>query len=225
MAQEVIEWNGKKYIRSPKPGCKKERLYFYRRKQENLKRVRIWMHREVWEFYNGKISEKMHIHHIDGNPANNAIENLQMLTHKDHMNKHQWDKDRLEKQKKHLDKIRPAAAAWHSTEEGIANNTRIAREFRDSPKGQGFHKKIAKLSYINFVPITKNCLFCGKEFKTTRHDHANLFCSKICVSRNRRSSGVDNVIRVCKFCNKEFEVSKYQARQTCSRQCTTNYKK
>jgi hypothetical protein len=225
MPQEVIEWNGKKYTRIPKPGCKNSRLYFYRREQTNLKRVCISMHREVWEFYNGKIPDKMHIHHIDGNPANNAIENLEILTAKEHIKKHPWSMEKLEKQNKHLADIRPAATAWHSTKEGIATNTRISREFRDSPKGQGFHKRIAKLSYINFVPITKNCLFCGKEFKTTRHDHANQFCSRICVSANRRESGVDNVNRICKFCSKEFEVNKYQTRQTCSRQCTTSYKK
>jgi hypothetical protein len=181
------------------------------------------MHREIWEFYNGGIPSGMHIHHIDGDPANNKIENLEMLTHKDHMRKHKWDDDRLTKQIKHLENVRPLASSWHSTKEGIASNTRISREFRDSPKGQGFHKKIAKLSYINFVPITKKCAFCGKEFKTTRHDHCNQFCSKVCVSRNRRASGVDNIVKSCKFCSKEFEVNKYQLKQCCSRYCTIKY--
>lgn len=223
MKQEIVEWNGKKYTRILSK--KNQSLYFARREQKNLKRKRIYLHREVWISHNGEIPQNMHIHHIDGDPSNNSIENLEMLTANDHIKKHPMVGDRLSNQLKHLEKIRPAAIAWHSTKEGIANNTRISREFRDSIKGKGFHKRISKLSYKNFVPITKNCLFCGKEFKTTRHDHINKFCSKTCISKNRRMSGIDNIIIKCKFCMIEFEVNKYQKKIYCSRKCKSDDKK
>lgn len=124
-------WNNKTYIRFIADNDIKKR-YFYRRKQIDLKRKVIWMHREVWEFYNGPIPEKMSIHHIDGDITNNKIDNLELLSHKEHMQKHVWTEDRYLKQIEHLNKIRPLAVAWHSTPEGIAMNTKISREYHKS---------------------------------------------------------------------------------------------
>ena len=39
-----------------------------------------YLHRAVWEFYNGKIPIGYVIHHKDGNPENNDIENLQLMS-------------------------------------------------------------------------------------------------------------------------------------------------
>ena len=41
-------------------------------------------HRIIWEMFNGKIPEGMEIDHIDFNPDNNKISNLQALTRKRH---------------------------------------------------------------------------------------------------------------------------------------------
>lgn len=41
-------------------------------------------HRLIWEAHNGKIPDGMHIHHIDENKQNNAIENLQLVDSKLH---------------------------------------------------------------------------------------------------------------------------------------------
>lgn len=218
MAQEIIIWNNKKYIRNVSEK-RPQSLYFYRREQKDLKRKAYFLHREVWEFHNGKIKKGFHIHHIDGDVSNNSIKNLEMINPKDHIAKHPYSKEKLEKQKKHLEKIRPKAIAWHSTKEGIETNTRISREFRDSPKGKGFHKKIAKLSYKNFVPIIKKCAFCGDDFHTARHDHIDKFCSRTCTTKNRKKSGIDNEIRICEICGKKFEINKYQKRKRCSRNC------
>ena len=37
-------------------------------------------HRHVWEKANGKIPDGLTIHHINGNPRDNRIENLRLLT-------------------------------------------------------------------------------------------------------------------------------------------------
>ena len=34
------------------------------------------LHRAVWEYFHGPIPKGYHIHHMDGNRANNNIENL-----------------------------------------------------------------------------------------------------------------------------------------------------
>lgn len=45
------------------------------------------MHRDVWEFYNGKILPNFDIHHIDGNRQNNDIKNLELYTKSEHSSK------------------------------------------------------------------------------------------------------------------------------------------
>lgn len=52
-------------------------------------------HRKIWEEINGAIPEGMHIHHKDCNHANNAIENLELVTPKEHRQRHVelWNKE------------------------------------------------------------------------------------------------------------------------------------
>jgi hypothetical protein len=45
-------------------------------------RVHYFMHRLMWMAFYGSIPEKMEVDHIDGERANNNIENLRLLTHK-----------------------------------------------------------------------------------------------------------------------------------------------
>ena len=52
---------------------------------------KILIHRGVWEAFNGKIPDNMDVDHIDNNPANNALSNLQLLTHKDNIKKRDMD--------------------------------------------------------------------------------------------------------------------------------------
>jgi len=38
------------------------------------------VHRVIWEMFNGAIPDGMQVDHIDGNPENNKIENLRLVT-------------------------------------------------------------------------------------------------------------------------------------------------
>jgi hypothetical protein len=42
------------------------------------------IHREMWEFYNGKIPDNHDIHHKDFNKHNNVIENLELIAKDEH---------------------------------------------------------------------------------------------------------------------------------------------
>ncbi len=44
------------------------------------------IHVAIWEFYRGEIPKDCVIRHIDFNPANNALSNLQMMTRSEHHN-------------------------------------------------------------------------------------------------------------------------------------------
>ena len=46
------------------------------------------LHRYVWQKANGIIPTRMIIHHMDGDPLNNDISNLECLSYKDHTRTH-----------------------------------------------------------------------------------------------------------------------------------------
>lgn len=45
-----------------------------------------FVHRLVWETFNGEIPDGYEIDHIDGNKQNNALSNLRCVTHTENMN-------------------------------------------------------------------------------------------------------------------------------------------
>jgi hypothetical protein len=48
---------------------------------------KVWqLHRLIWTAVNGEIPDDMEINHMDENPMNNSIANLNMLSHRDNVN-------------------------------------------------------------------------------------------------------------------------------------------
>ena len=48
----------------------------------------IFLHRYIWEKFNGQIPKGYHVHHRDLNPENNILENLELLTSSQHQSLH-----------------------------------------------------------------------------------------------------------------------------------------
>lgn len=69
-----------------------------------------WVHRMVWEDANGEIPEGYVIHHKDGNPDNNDLSNLELLTSYDHQSEHYPDR---------------LAAGFHNKKMGQAANHKV----------------------------------------------------------------------------------------------------
>lgn len=165
--------------------------------------LHIRMHRYVWEFYHGPIPDGYEIHHIDHNKGNNDITNLELLKSSVHRAMHAYEMVHAdeERTKSHLDKIRPAASAWHSSQEGL---------------------KWHKAHYLKFAEslhVLKEytCRQCGKKFTSSQVN--SRFCSNACKSAWRRANGVDDVERICVICGKPYLANKYEKKRTCSRQC------
>lgn len=68
--------------------CNKTELYF----QASTTEGREVIHRYVWTKYNGPIPQGFVIHHIDGNKLNNKLDNLQMMTAKEHLALHKKER-------------------------------------------------------------------------------------------------------------------------------------
>lgn len=58
--------------------------YLFVRLGKNCKK--IYVHRVVWEAFNGPIPEEMQINHIDENKLNNSLSNLSLVTPRENMN-------------------------------------------------------------------------------------------------------------------------------------------
>lgn len=66
----------------------------------NLNKKHFLVHRAVWEAFNGPIPEGLDIDHIDGNPHNNSLSNLQAITHRENILKRNIDYSYRSKNKK-----------------------------------------------------------------------------------------------------------------------------
>lgn len=198
---EAVIFNGIEYRRYPNSERESDRRY-YRAGSSDIQRGYGYLHRDKWQHYNGDIPDGYHIHHKDGNPANNALDNLECLSVKDHMAQHPIPEERREANQKHMAAIQPLATEWHRSSTG--------REWHREHGRQVWRKRTAQ---------KRVCEYCGKEYETkARHGHER-FCSNNCKSYARNASGVDDEQRICEWCGKPFTVNRYAKKQCCSRSC------
>lgn len=163
------------------------------------------LHRYVYEHVNGKIPAGYQIHHIDHDKGNNEPENLELLTSKQHSQRHSMEMTDELRQRLHdnmLNKAIPAAASWHGSE-----------------AGHEWHKRhYDEMNGALHATIKRICKQCGKSFEGIKNGR-NAFCSNACNSAWRRASGVDNEDRKCPVCGTVFSVNKYAKTVCCSRSC------
>lgn len=177
--------------------------------RHSIKGTTILMHRYVWEFYNCKIPKGYHIHHIDGNKANNDISNLQLLKGTEHWSLHGkilTDEEREWRRENVITKAVPKAVDWHKSEDGKL-----------------WHKEQVKYRKDNRSERICTCEQCGKEF-TTFSNKDSKFCSNSCKSKYRRANHLDDEIRICAVCGKEFSTNKFKKVICCSRKCSNSIK-
>lgn len=194
MSDKFQMFNGYKFTRDDKTG------YYLN------STIRMRMHRYVWEYYHGKIPKGYHIHHIDGDKANNDISNLRLLTASEHEKLHMGNisEERLESMRRNMEEnVLPKAIEWHKSEEGREWHRRQYQSIKDK-----MHES-----------LEFKCGQCGKTF-IGKNNGQNRFCSNACKSAWRRASGIDDVKRTCEWCGKEFTTNKYSKIKTCGRSCS-----
>ena len=181
MEKENVVFNGRQYVWNGK---------YYRRS-------RTFLHRDVWAFHNGPIPEGYHIHHIDHDTTNNAIENLQMVWGSTHLHTHQMGMKRPD-------------PVW--TREPL-------KVWRESPEGKARMSELGKMNSAYLGQEKEfQCECCGEYFFAPNMGQ-NRFCSNKCKSKWRRDAGPDDVAKNCTECGAEFKTNKYSKTETCSRSC------
>ena len=65
--------------------------------QKNGERARVLVYHAVYAWFHGEVPYGKELHHRDGNPLNNSIDNLVALTHEEHVQEHRRMKE-LERQ-------------------------------------------------------------------------------------------------------------------------------
>ncbi len=137
-------------------------------------RAHVW----VWMNYHGKPPKGMHVHHKDENKSNNSIDNLTILSPRDHLIHHlKVNPDKLRKLKENCANIRDLTKAWHASEEGKA-----------------WHRLHAlKENFGNWEAWEYTCDFCNKKFMSKKRNRVR-FCHNNCKSASRRKMIRDGLL-------------------------------
>jgi hypothetical protein len=204
MEKETIEHKGITFYRYPNATRPADRRYFRSRKAEAEYGER-YLHRLIYKDFYGSIPEGMHVHHIDGDFANNDPKNLDCITPAEHLKLHPNDPEKVSRHMKYMQEL---AKDWHASDEGLE-----------------WHKKHWNRSLAKaFVTRNYVCERCGAEYESSA-TQGTRFCSNKCKAAWRRDSGVDDETRSCKHCGGEFTVNKYYKTKYCSRQCSADARK
>jgi hypothetical protein len=161
------------------------RRYYLSQSTSNKGRRRAkGLHVAIWEAYNGEPMPKgHHCHHRDGNPFNNAPENLEAVTQAEHSAHHPFVM--TEKQREHLDRVRDMTKEWHASPEGIA-----------------WHRENGKRQWEGKEPRELPCARCGKIMKTRAAER--LYCDSWCNFLALRETGKYDREIVCAWCDAKF---------------------
>ena len=143
---EHIFFNGRKYYRNV-------RGYWVRTTNGKA------LHVDVWEFHNGKVPEGYEIHHADLNKDNNTIENLQCLTHSEHIRIHRLQET--------------------ATFSGVC--ACCGKGFKAKRLAKFCSKECRRQTQFTHYYEERICGVCGKVFKV-RRDSKTQFCSPICAA-------------------------------------------
>jgi len=207
----------KKYLAFPKHQtfngllfCRDDKTGYYKHSCSSSSKSPIYLHRTVWESVYGSIPKGFDIHHKDFDKSNNSIDNLEMLSTKDHLELH--GRMLSETQKRYLcsrksDECLAKAAEWHRSEEG-----------------RGWHRNHAANCKSNgsFQPkkVIIKCDCCGKVVEKIE---GSRFCCFACKAKWRRLQKLDYRDYTCSVCGKTYSNDRFREAHRdihfCSRAC------
>jgi hypothetical protein len=179
------------------------------------------LHRVLWENTNGAIPEGNHIHHIDGNPANNSLANLTSLSASEHMRLHQ------------LQRFAENPELKEQTTRNMRSNQHKVQEWRESDIGRAKLREICATNAKNRVKKKPTlCLECGTSFLA--YSEQAKYCGGACrkqafkkltATRSERPEcriitelSEKNCVCQCKQCSQPFQAFSSRTK-LCSEEC------
>ena len=145
------------------------------------------LHRVVWQYYNGEIPDGYHIHHIDGKPRNNTVNNLQCLSREAHARLHSIQDGKTSPRPKLVTKV-----CIHCGKEFTVG---------ERPDNNGYCSSTCRIAHRYRLEENQTvhiCKRCGKEFVAYKYSTAQ-FCSDAC----RYADVLQTVKKICPVCGKE----------------------
>lgn len=184
------------------------------------------LHRKIYRDHHGSIPKGYHVHHVDGDRANNDIANLEALPAGQHIRHHR------------LGKPHPNPKLWRAImakgREAMRNRPWV--EYKCAQCGAGFVSQhcrprkfcgvacLEKYRANAFAGERRKCDECGKGYKATRN--AQRYCGKRCnaraAERRYKAGSPKPRICVCAHCRERFRSSRTNAR-FCGRSCAVNF--
>jgi hypothetical protein len=198
--KETIVFNGITFVRYPNAKTLTARRYFAPYVGAKRAKGVSLLHREIWKSVHGEIPKGWHIHHKDGNPLNNDIENLECVSPKTHSGIHAPEYS--ESRRQWLNSIRDKTADWHSSDDG-----------------RKWHSQHAKDIYSEREARKFDCAQCGREFESKDYRRGLRFCSRACVNKHNDSTSRYAKETTCVICGKTFVSSARPVSPCCSRSC------
>jgi len=149
-------------------------FYFSMLKSRNH---RVALHRSVWERAHGPIPDGHHVHHINGDRADNRLDNLQVLACDEHLRMHMTPERREAARQNMIENVMPKAAAWHSTDAGRA-----------------WHSQNGRNVWVDRPYRTVTCEMCGASFQTRASEKQPRYtCSNNCKQRRYRAHNLERM--------------------------------
>lgn len=154
--KDFVEFNGRKFYKMSNG--------YYMSSRTPIERLHI----AIWKAAHGEIPEDYEIHHVDFNPSNNALENLQCLTRTEHRRFHM----ECRKANKQTFTCKYCGKEF----EGIAN---IKNYFCSD------NCRTMWRYYSGVDNEIRSCVVCGKNFMVNRYS-TTCTCSENCRAKSRR---------------------------------------
>ncbi|MBR1727944.1 MAG: HNH endonuclease [Selenomonadaceae bacterium] len=189
--------------------------HLYRRDSSGHYSRTEYLHKTIYEEGQKCIIPKGYeIHHIDFDPSNNELRNLEMLTKSEHQKKHH-QQERVERICPACGKTFMARVRKRSIQSFCSQN--CSRRFNRSKLVEGYQEKRQEAG-----EISKNCVVCGKPIKSHKWNPHKKYCSHACAQKAfRQRNGRKYYYRIakCEFCGKEFKTRSDNKTKCCSKSC------
>lgn len=213
---EVVIFNEQRYTRRLDSRWPSQSQYF--KCNPPGKNTSRMLHRDIWEASYGPIPNGKVIHHIDGDPGNNALANLELCTVAEHTAIHdalnQWRDTPEGQQKMHeMGKER-----WQKLPVRVHVCSFCNRSFTSKTVQRAVHHCSRKCydrhrRRLECDNEERTCVICGKTYSIRKYEK-NTTCSKKCGFELRAQR-----LWPCVICGAEFKTRKACGAKYCSAAC------